>query len=170
MRTHKLLLLTIALLAGAALLASTASAAPVKPTDCQPRAHWLSLPSKSVQQKKVAVFDVCPTAYSRAPGGPIYCAVDDSGMMQGAQLCFQRQATAFRTVGNGYAPYYRQIDATYQLSQPFARQKRNIAGILRPTSSRPSSTSSSTLTAAARTSSSATRRARPCSRTCSPST
>jgi pimeloyl-ACP methyl ester carboxylesterase len=50
-------------------------------------------------------------------------------MMQGAQLCFQRQATAFRTVGNGYAPYYRQIDATYQLSQPFAQQKKNIAGI-----------------------------------------
>ena len=32
-------------------------------------------------------------------------------------------------MGNVYAPYYRQIDATYQLSQSFAQQKKNIAGI-----------------------------------------
>ena len=129
MRARKILILAAAALVGVAVVASTAAAAPVKPTDYQSRSHWLYLPSKSVKQKKVAVFYVYPTAYARAPGGPIYCAVDDPGMMQGAQVSFQRQATAFRTVGNVYAPYYRQIDATYQLSQPFAQQKRNIAGI-----------------------------------------
>jgi pimeloyl-ACP methyl ester carboxylesterase len=129
MRAKRILALTIAALVGSAVLAAAAAAAPVKPTDYQSRAHWLYLPSKSMKQKKVAVFYVYPTAYSRAPGGPIYCAVDDPGMMQGAQVAFQRQATAFRTVGDVYAPYYRQIDATYQLAQPFAQQQRNIAGI-----------------------------------------
>jgi len=129
MRARKILILAAAALVGVAVVASTAAAAPAKPTDYQSRSHWLYLPSKSVKQKRVAVFYVYPTAYARAPGGPIYCPVDDPGMMQGAQVSFQRQATAFRTVGNIYAPYYRQIDATYQLSQPFAQQKKNIAGI-----------------------------------------
>jgi len=75
MRACKLLLLIIALLACPAFLASTASAASVKPTDYQSRSHWLYLPDKSVKQKRVAVFYVYPTAYSRAPGGPIYAAV-----------------------------------------------------------------------------------------------
>jgi hypothetical protein len=121
--------LTVAALVGSAVLAASAVGAPVKPTDYQSRSHWLYLPSKSAKQRRVAVFYVYPTAYSRAPGGPIYCPVDDPGMMQGAQTAFQRQATAFRTVGNVYAPYYRQIDAAYQLSKSFAQQKKNIAGI-----------------------------------------
>jgi hypothetical protein len=129
MSAKRILALTIAVLVGSVVLAASAAAAPVKPTDYRSRSHWLSLPGKSVKQQRVAVFYVYPTAYSRAPGGPIYSAVDDPGMMQGAQVAFQRQATAFRTVGNVYAPYYRQIDAIYQLSQPFAQQKRNIAGI-----------------------------------------
>jgi hypothetical protein len=129
MHLHKLLLLTIVALLGSAVLAASAYAATVKPTDYQSRSHWLSLPGKSAKQKKVAVFYVYPTAYARAPGGPIYSTVDDPGMMQNAQVAFQRQATAFRTVGTVYAPYYRQIDATYQLSLPFAQQKKNIAGI-----------------------------------------
>jgi hypothetical protein len=128
MSARRILALTLAALVGSAVLASTAAAS-VKPTDYEQRSHWLSLPGKDVKRKKVAVFYVYPTAYSRAPGGPIYCHVDDPGMMKGAQTAFQRQATAFRTVGNVYAPYYRQIDATYQLSQTFARQKKNIAGI-----------------------------------------
>ena len=129
MSAKRILALTIAVLVGSAVLAASAVAAPVKPTDYQSRSHWLYLPGKSVKQKKVAVFYVYPTAYSRVPGGPIYAAIDDPGMVQGAQTAFQRQATAFRTVGNVYAPYYRQIDATYQLSLPFAQQKKNIAGI-----------------------------------------
>ena len=128
-------LLTVACLLGvvAALLGSAlpaaAAAAPAKPTDYRQRSHWLYLPGKSVKYKRVAVFYVYPTAYSRTPGGPIYAAIDDPGMVKGAQVAFQRQATAFRTVGDIYAPYYRQIDATYQLSLPFAQQKKNIAGI-----------------------------------------
>ena len=50
MNLRKALLLTIALLAGPALLssaaASTAAAAPVKPTDYHQRAHWLFCPRR----------------------------------------------------------------------------------------------------------------------------
>ncbi len=129
MGARRILVLTVAALAAAALLATSAPAAPVKATDYGKHAHWLYLPGKSVKPKKVAVFYVYPTSYSRLPGGPIYATIDDPRMVPGAQVAFQRQATAFRTVGNVYAPYYRQIDATYQLSLPFAQQKRNIAGI-----------------------------------------
>jgi pimeloyl-ACP methyl ester carboxylesterase len=129
MGARRILLLTAAALAGSALLATSVAAAPMKPTDYGKRAHWLHLPGKSVKPKTVAVFYVYPTAYARVPGGPIYATLDDPGMMQGAQVAYQRQATAFRTVGDIYAPYYRQIDATYQLSLPFAQQKKNIAGI-----------------------------------------
>ena len=129
MSAKRILVLTVAALAASALLATSAAAAPVKAPDYQSRSHWLYLPGKSVKQKKVAVFYVYPTSYSRLPGGPIYATIDDPRMVPGAQVAFQRQATAFRTVGNVYAPYYRQIDATYQLSLPFAQQKTNIAGI-----------------------------------------
>jgi pimeloyl-ACP methyl ester carboxylesterase len=129
MRAKRILALAIAVLVGSAVLAASAVAAPVQPTDYEARAHWLYLPSKSVKQKRVAVFYVYPTAYSRLPGGPIYATILDPRMVPGAQTAFRRQATAFLPVGNVYAPYYRQIDATYQLSLPFAQQKKNIAGI-----------------------------------------
>lgn len=127
MDAKRILVLSAAALMGCALLATSAAATPVKPTDYGQRSHWLSQPAKPA--KKVAVFYLYPTAYSKATGGPIICPVDDAGMMQGAQKAFQRQATAFRTVADMYAPYYRQIDAEYQLALPFAQQKRNIAGV-----------------------------------------
>jgi pimeloyl-ACP methyl ester carboxylesterase len=129
MSAKRILALTIAALVCSAALAASAVAAPVKPTDYESRSHWLYLPGKSVKQKRVAVFYVYPTAYSRLPGGPIYATILDPRMVPGAQTAFRRQATAFLPVGNVYAPYYRQIDATYQLSLPFAQQKKNIAGI-----------------------------------------
>ena len=78
MSAKRILALTIAALVASAVLAASASAAPVKPTGYQLRSHWLSLPGKSVKQKKVAVFYVYPTSYSRVPGGPIYATIDAS--------------------------------------------------------------------------------------------
>jgi pimeloyl-ACP methyl ester carboxylesterase len=105
MGARRILVLTVAALAATALLAASAAASPVKATDYQQRSHWLYLPGKSVKAKKVAVFYVYPSAYSRVPGGPIYATIDDPGMVQGAQVAFQRQATAFRTVGDVYAAF-----------------------------------------------------------------
>jgi hypothetical protein len=122
------LLATASLLAAAAL-ASAATAVPpaVTPTDYSQPAHWLHV--QHVPRWKVDVFYVYPTSYSRTdPSQPIFCPVDHPGMMEGAQSAFTRQAWAFRPFANIYAPYYRQIDATYQLALPPAEQEANIEG------------------------------------------
>ena len=95
-------------------------------TDYAMRAHWLSLPSKPL--KRVDVFYLCPTEYTRAPGGPIVGPVDDPAMMKGAQAAFQRQATAFSTFANIYAPYYRQADSAARAALPPAQQVKIVAG------------------------------------------
>jgi hypothetical protein len=46
--------------------------------------------------------------------------------MEGAQAAFSRQAMAFDPSANLYAPYYRQLDAMYQLALPAAQQEQNI--------------------------------------------
>jgi hypothetical protein len=138
MRAKKTLVTVIGLLVGAALLASTAAASPltttakatvkatVKATDYSRRAHWLALPTGA--PKRVAVFYFYPTSYVAQAGDPIICAVNDAGMMAGAQVAFTRQATAFRTFADIYAPYYRQVDATYQLGLLPAQQDKIIRG------------------------------------------
>jgi len=133
-----LLLVTAALLCSAlpasAVAASTASAvaasaaSAVRPTDYEQRSHWLYLPSTSAKQKRVAVFYLCPTEYVRAAGGPVIGPVDDPAMMRGAQVAFQRQATAFRTVGDIYAPYYRQADAVARAAMTQKEQVKVVAG------------------------------------------
>jgi len=128
MRAHKLLPLTIALLACSAVLAASAAAAPVKPTDYQQRSHWLALPAKNVKKKRVDVFYLYPSEYERVPGGPLICPVDDPQMMAAARVAFQRQATAFRTVANIYAPYYRQADAASRAKMPQKEQVKVVAG------------------------------------------
>ena len=106
---------------------AAASPAPVTPTDYSDAAHWLHVPKRV--RYAVDVFYVYPTAYSRtSPSQPLFCPVDDSGMLAGAQSAFTRQAWAFRTFANIYAPCYRQIDATYQLSLSPAEQEANIEG------------------------------------------
>ena len=100
----------------------------MKPTDYGRRSHWLNLPGKSAPHKRVDVFYLYPTEYMRTPGEPLICAVDDPQMMAGAQVAFQRQATAFRTVGNIYAPYYRQADAASRAEMPQKEQVKVVAG------------------------------------------
>jgi hypothetical protein len=104
---------------------SSEAGATVTPTDYSDPAHWLAVPSSP--DKKVDVFYVYPTAYSRdASTDPDFCAVDNPQMMKAAQAAFQRQATAFAPSANLYAPYYRQVDAMYQLALPAAQQEQNI--------------------------------------------
>jgi Protein of unknown function (DUF3089) len=103
--------------------ASTAAAAPVKPTDYSVRGHWLSLPTAIVG--RVDVFYLYPSAYTKeSPDAPNVGPVDDPGMMQGAQAAFSRQATAFGPYARIFAPYYRQADARWSLSLPAAEHIR----------------------------------------------
>ncbi|MBJ6723241.1 DUF3089 domain-containing protein [Geomesophilobacter sediminis] len=81
-------------------------------------ANWLSLPSQLDPVKNVDVFYVYPTAYSAGTGGALISEINNAQMMAGAKYAFQKNATAFATVGNIYAPYYRQADAVYTLGLP----------------------------------------------------
>jgi uncharacterized protein YceK len=74
--------------------ATSATSATVTPTDYTNPARWLS--TDTTGTKKVDVFYVYPTAYSRtSTSQPVFCAVDNPQMMKGAQVSFQQQATAF---------------------------------------------------------------------------
>jgi len=74
-------------------------------TDYSQAAHWLSIP---VVNEPVDVFYLYPTAWTNNDPNPKICAIDEPTMLTGAASAFARQATAFETVGNIYAPYYRQ--------------------------------------------------------------
>ena len=97
------------------------------PTDYSRPSRWLSLPT--TVDKKVDVFYLYPSEYTKAaPSAPIVGPIDDPGMMQGAQVAFQRQATAFRTFATIYAPYYRQADAASRAALPQKEQVKIVAG------------------------------------------
>jgi hypothetical protein len=96
-------------------------------TDYSLAAHWLSLPATT---KAVDVFYLYPTAWQKVNAtDPNINEVDNASMMKGSNTAFARQATAFETVGNIYAPYYRQADASYTLTLPtLAEREQVIAG------------------------------------------
>jgi hypothetical protein len=127
MSAKKILVMAIVLLVGPALLASTATASPLPATDYSVRAHWMHLASSPLH--KVDVFYLYPTEYTKTDAGaPIIGPIDDPGMMVGARVAFQRQATAFRTFANIYAPYYRQADAASRAPLPLSEQDAIVAG------------------------------------------
>ena len=80
--------------------------------------HWLSLPAQTDAARNVDVFYVYPTAYFAGPNDPLIGEINNPHMVAGAKSAFQKQATAFETIGNIYAPYYRQADALRVLGLP----------------------------------------------------
>ena len=85
-------------------------------TDYSLGANWLTADTSA--SKPVDIFYLYPSAYQKGADGGNYCAVDNVAMVKAANGAFYRQAAAFLPVGNIYAPYYRQADATYVLSMP----------------------------------------------------
>jgi len=83
--------------------------------DYSKSANWLSLPSQLDTVQNVDVFYVYPTEYFAGSTGQLIGEINDAGMVAGAKTSFQKQATAFASIGNIYAPYYRQADAVYTL-------------------------------------------------------
>jgi hypothetical protein len=78
-----------------------------KATDYSKSEHWLSLPASV--DKEVDIFYLYPTAWQKVnEDEPNICDIDNPSMLVLAPQAFERQATAFETVGNIYAPYYRQ--------------------------------------------------------------
>ncbi|MCO7123380.1 DUF3089 domain-containing protein [Ihubacter massiliensis] len=90
--------------------------------------NWMMLPKES--DKPVDVFYLYPTAWGMEDeeDNPI-CTIDYEPMRKRAQAIAAGQATAFETVGNIYAPYYRQIDAAYLLSKPISEQPQYTDGV-----------------------------------------
>lgn len=109
----KTILLFLALLVGLPFGAFASDAAPPEAvaTDYSITEHWLFLPV--VVDKKVDVFYIYPTAWQKTDkNDPSVCAIDNPSMLRGSKAAYGRQATAFETVGNMFAPYYRQVDLT----------------------------------------------------------
>ena len=101
--------LLFAFLISGTLAACGSSSGPVA-TDYSQSAHWLYLPA--AVDKAIDVFYLYPTAWSNNDPDPQICAIDEPTMLLGAPSAFGRQATAFETVGNIYAPYYRQDNSS----------------------------------------------------------
>jgi hypothetical protein len=102
-------------------------------TDYSKPEHWLSLHYSAV--KEVDVFYIYPTSWQNDPkvpnekSAPHVCRIDNPSMLIGSKEAFESQATAFETVGNIYAPYYRQVDAGYALSVGIEKRDELLRGI-----------------------------------------
>ena len=91
------------------------------PTNYSNPEHWLSLPAST--EKDVDVFYLYPTAWQKVnKEDPNICEINNPSMLNGSRSAFARQATAFETVGNIYAPYYRQVDVVYRFNLSLEEQ------------------------------------------------
>ncbi len=99
---------------------------PVRGTDYSVVSHWLSIPPVT---KPVDVFYLYPTAWQKQQGDSNICTIDNQTMLLLSASAFARQATAFETVGNIFAPYYRQVDGGYSLGLPLDQREKVIGGI-----------------------------------------
>lgn len=96
-------------------------------TDYSKAAHWLSIPAPVMA---VDVFYLYPTCWQKVDStAPNICNIDNPSMLAGALPVFERQATAFETFANVYAPYYRQADAGYTLGLSEDEREKVIGGI-----------------------------------------
>lgn len=92
--------------------------------------HWITLPASKAITKPVDLFYVPPTAWAKKnTSDPNICAIDNPEMMQHAQAAVMRDATAFETVANLFAPYYRQADAGYTFNLSLDEQDKFVGGV-----------------------------------------
>ena len=96
-------------------------------TDYSQPGNWMVMPTSA--NLPVDVFYLYPTAFRKAgPDASNTAAVDDAGMRAGAQAAYPKQAALFEGTANIYAPYYRQLDATYALTLPPDQHVTAVAG------------------------------------------
>ena len=96
-------------------------------TDYSIASHWLSVPPTL---SPVDIFYYYPSSWKKLNASdPIICNIDNPMMLKIAPQQFEKQATAFETVGNVYAPYYRQDDAGSTLALPSAEQAKVVGGL-----------------------------------------
>ena len=81
-----------------------------KATDYSKTNHWLTVPTNNMLP--VDIFYLYPTSWTSTNPNPEVCAIDNPSMLAEAPVAFASQATAFETIGNVYAPFYRQANLT----------------------------------------------------------
>jgi hypothetical protein len=125
MNTKRIALMVVALIFSWTLVVFGSG---IQATDYTDPEHWLSVPAAT--EKAVDVFYLYPTVYQKAnKNEPNICSIDNPIMLKNSKMAFAVQASAFETVGNLYAPYYRQADAAYTLALPLAEQAKVVGGI-----------------------------------------
>lgn len=125
MKVNYLLIVLFALLLS---LTPAACANEKAAVDYSQSQHWLNVPVPP--EKAVDIFYVYPTSWNKVDKNePDICAIDNPTMLAGSKVSFDLQATAFKTVGNIYAPYYRQADAALILSLPLNERDKLVGGI-----------------------------------------
>jgi len=101
---------------------------PVSSVDYSDEDNWLAIPSSNEFQADV--FYLYPTTWQRnGSEQDVFCQIDDPVMREGANALFNVQATAFATVANVYAPFYRGADPAYALSLAQEDKDRLIGSI-----------------------------------------
>jgi hypothetical protein len=107
--------------------AQTETSDAIIPTDYSQSAHWLNVPTEIT--KEVDVFYLYPSAWAKVNADdPIISEIDNPVMLQQSKLAFDRQATAFESSANIFAPYYRQDDAGSTLSMDVDEQQDIVKG------------------------------------------
>jgi hypothetical protein len=90
----------------------------IDPTDYSDVNNWLAFPKQEELKQKVDVFFIYPTAWKANGGYPI-CDINNKEMRSGANYYLKFRASAFETAGNIFAPYYRQLDASFAIKGGF---------------------------------------------------
>jgi len=122
------LLICCLVLAAGCGTAQTETADQIVATDYGKTAHWLNLPEEVTNE--VDVFYLYPTAWVRMEEDEaIICEIDNPIMLEKSKLAYDRQATAFETTADIYAPYYRQEDVSVTLSMPMEEQQAIVKGV-----------------------------------------
>lgn len=90
--------------------------------------NWLAFPENT--DNAIDVFYVYPSVWHKSNSAKLNTAeINDSQMHTAAKIVLAQQASAFETIGNIYAPYYRQADPAYALSLPPNKRDLFIGGI-----------------------------------------
>jgi pimeloyl-ACP methyl ester carboxylesterase len=88
---------------------------PILPTDYKDMDNWLEV--QKAADKPVDVFFIYPTSWRAKPGEFPISGINNPEMRHWAKYYLDTRASAFETAGNVYAPYYRQLDASFAVSQ-----------------------------------------------------
>jgi pimeloyl-ACP methyl ester carboxylesterase len=84
-------------------------------TDYADRDNWMTIAQDP--DKPADVFFIYPTSWRAKPGEFPISGINNPEMRHWAKYYLDTRGSAFETAGNMYAPFYRQLDASFALSQ-----------------------------------------------------